>query len=240
MSTLRELNRLRPLYTVPGDDLIGEVLVPAMVSCGSVRCMAGFFHSSAFRHLAPGLAAFVNETDGAFQLLISPVLDDEDRAALRSATAEPAEVLARTARTILDGAGLSPSVLEQHTLDCLAYLLVTGRLFIRFVLMPDGGMFHPKVWLFKSDADVVAVHGSSNATTAGMLFNFEAVSIDRSWSGSEALDRVVVLEGVFERLWEGKEPSTLTIDLPAGLALATRLGRSAVPPLSTTSGERGT
>ena len=230
MSTLRELNRLRPLYTVPGDDLIGEVLVPAMVSCGSVRCMAGFFHSSAFRHLAPGLAAFVNETDGAFQLLISPVLDDEDRAALRSATAEPAEVLARTARTILDGAGLSPSVLEQHTLDCLAYLLVTGRLFIRFVLMPDGGMFHPKVWLFKSDADVVAVHGSSNATTAGMLFNFEAVSIDRSWSGSEALDRVVVLEGVFERLWEGKEPSTLTIDLPAGLALATRLGRSAVPP----------
>ena len=123
MSTLRELNRLRPLYTVPGDDLIGEVLVPAMVSCGSVRCMAGFFHSSAFRHLAPGLAAFVNGTDGAFQLLISPVLDDEDRAALRSATADPDEVLARAARTILDGAGLSPSALEQHTLDCLAYLL---------------------------------------------------------------------------------------------------------------------
>ena len=27
MSTLRELDRLRPLYMVPGDDLIGEVLV---------------------------------------------------------------------------------------------------------------------------------------------------------------------------------------------------------------------
>jgi superfamily II DNA or RNA helicase len=230
VSTLRGLNRLRPLYTVPGDDLIGEVLVPAMVSCSSVRCMAGFFHSSAFRHLAPGIAAFVNGTDGAFQLLISPVLDEEDRAALRSATADPSEVLARAARTILDGAGLSPSALEQHALDCLAYLLATGRLFIRFVLMPDGGMFHPKVWLFKSDGDVVAVHGSSNATTAGMLFNFEAVSIDRSWSGSEALDRVVALEGVFERLWEGKEPSTLTIDLPTGLALATRLGELAAPP----------
>lgn len=230
MNTLRELNRLRPLYTVPGDDLIGEVLVPAMASCGSVRCMAGFFHSSAFRHLAPGLAAFVNGTDGAFRLLISPVLGDEDRAALRSVTADPGEVLARAARTVLDDTGLSPSALEQHTLDCLAYLLAVGRLFIRFVLMPDGGMFHPKVWLFKADADVVAAHGSSNATTAGMLFNFEAVSIDRNWSGSEALDRVVALEGVFERLWQGHEPSTLTIDLPAGLALASRLGQSDVPP----------
>lgn len=230
MSTLRELNRLRPLYTVPGDDLIGDVLVPAMASCGSVRCMAGYFHSSALRHLAPGLAAFVNGTDGTCRLLISPALDDDDRAALRSATADPSGVIARAARTVLDDAGLSASALEQHTLDCLAYLLATGRLFIKFVLMPDGGMFHPKVWLFKSGADVLAVHGSSNATTAGLLFNFEAVSIDRSWSGSEALDRVVTLEGVFERLWQGEEPSTLTIDLPAGLTLADRLGRLNVPP----------
>ena len=230
MSTLGNLNRLRPLYTVPGDDLIGDVLVPAMASCESVRCMAGFFHSSAFRHLAPGLAAFVNGTDGEFRLLISPVLDNEDRSALRSATAQPDEILARAARTILDGAGLSPSALERHTLDCLAYLLAIGRLVIRFVLMPDGGIFHPKVWLFKAETDVVAAHGSSNATTAGMLFNFEAVSIDRNWSGSEALERVVALEGVFERLWQGEEPSTLTIDLPAGLAIASELGRSDTPP----------
>jgi superfamily II DNA or RNA helicase len=230
VKALRELDRLRALYTVPGDDLIGEVLIPAMESCESVRCMAGFFHSSAFRHLAPGLAAFVNGTEGVFRFLISPSLDDEDRAALRSATADPDEVLVRAARTILDEAGLSPSALEQHTLDCLAYLLAARRLSIRFVLMADGGMFHPKVWLFRSDADVVAAHGSSNATTAGLLFNFEAVSIDRSWTGSEALDRVVALEDVFERLWQGKEPSTLTIDLPTGLALATRLGRSDPPP----------
>jgi superfamily II DNA or RNA helicase len=230
LSALRDLDRLRPLYTVPGDDLIGEVLVPAMASCSSVRCMAGFFHSSAFRHLAPGLAAFVNGTAGAFRLLISPALDDADRAALRSASTDPDEVLARAALTILKEAGLSASALEQHTLDCLGYLLAAGRLFIRFVLMPDGGMFHPKVWLFKSDADVVAAHGSSNATTAGLLFNFEAVSIDRSWSGPEALERVVALEGVFERLWQGHEPSTLTIDLPTGLDLATPLGLSDRPP----------
>jgi superfamily II DNA or RNA helicase len=229
VSTLREL-RLRALYTVPGDDLIGEVLVPAMASCGSVQCMAGFFHSSAFRHLAPGLAAFVNGTSGVFRLLISPVLGDEDRAALQSAMADPGEVLARAARTILDSTGLPSSALERHTLDCLAYLLAVGRLSIRFVLMPDGGMFHPKVWLFKAGSDVVAAHGSSNATTAGMLFNFEAVSIDRSWSGSEATERVVALEGVFERLWQGQEPGTLTIEIPAGVALASRLGRSDAPP----------
>lgn len=230
MSKLRAMDRLRPLYMVPGDDLIGEVLVPAMASSTSIRCMAGFFQSSAFRHLTPGLAAFINETSGSLQLLISPVLDDEDKAALRSATANPGEVLRRAARTLLNDAGLSASALEQHTLECLSYLLAAERLLIRFVLMPDGGMFHPKVWLFRTDTDVVAAHGSSNATTAGMLFNFETVSIDRSWSGPEARDRIAALENMFVQLWEGHEPSTLTIDLPAGLPLATRLGSSSAPP----------
>ena len=230
MSKLRELSGLRPLYMVPGDDLIGDVLIPAMASASSVRCMAGYFQSSAIRHLAPGLAEFVNGTNGTVQLLISPALDDEDRAALRSATVDPAGVLARAAKTILDGIVLSRSALEQHTVECLAYLLASDRLSIKFVLMPDGVMFHPKVWLFRADSDVLAVHGSSNATAAGLLFNFEAVSIDKSWTGSESLDRIVALEEVFESLWRGEQPSTLTIDLPAGLSLRTGLGDSISPP----------
>ena len=67
---------LQPLYTVPGDDLIGDVLIPAMSAASSLQCMAGFFSSAAFRHVAPGIAAFVNETSGRFQLLISPALDE--------------------------------------------------------------------------------------------------------------------------------------------------------------------
>ncbi len=219
---LRGVAPLQPLYTVPGDDLIGEVLIPAMSAATSLRCMAGFFNSAAFRHVAPGIAAFVNETEGTLRLLISPALDEADREAVRTAVTRREDVLRRAAETLLEGARLSGSALEQHTLDCLSYLLAAGRLEIRFVLMADGGMFHPKVWIFHDGRDLLVAHGSSNVTVAGLLFNFEAVSVERSWTGEDAMTRTVRFRDLFERLWSGDDPDTLTLDLSAGLDLARR------------------
>jgi superfamily II DNA or RNA helicase len=220
--SLREIAPLQPLYTVPGDDLIGEVLIPAMSAASSLRCMAGFFSSAAFRHVAPGIATFINATEGTFRLLISPALDDSDRDAVRTALVHPDEALRRAAEALLEGARLSESALEQHTLDCLSYLLAAGRLEIRFVLMADGGMFHPKVWIFDDGRDLLVAHGSSNVTAAGLLFNFEAVSVERSWAGEEAMTRAVRFRELFERLWSGHDPDTLTLDLSAGLDLVRR------------------
>jgi len=225
-ASLRDLGGRPSIYTVPGDDLVKEILIPAMSSCDTLRCMAGYFHSSALRHLAPGLAAFVNGTRGTFRLLISPVLDDADRETLRSARTDPERILREAYERVFTAAQLDPSAIEQHTLDCLGYLLASNRLAVRFVLMPDGGMFHPKVWIFKRDTDLVVVHGSSNVTTAGLLFNFEAVSVERSWASDEAHERSVRLAEVFERLWVGEEERTLTLDLSDGIALASRLPAS--------------
>jgi superfamily II DNA or RNA helicase len=218
--TLRSLGDLKPLYTVPGDDLVGEVLIPSMAASSSVRCMAGFFSSAAFRHIAFGLAAFINDSAGSFRLLISPILSEDDRNALRDAIERPEAVLARAAVFLFEQARISPSALEQHALGCLSYLLATGRLEIRFVLMAEGGMFHPKVWIFRAGDDVLVAHGSSNPTVAGLLFNFEAVSVDRTWTTTEAATRAVRFAELFETLWAGKDPDTLTIELPQGLVLA--------------------
>jgi superfamily II DNA or RNA helicase len=228
VSNLRELEHLEPLYAVPGDDLIGEVLIPAMRASASVRCMAGFFSSSAFRHIAPGVAAFVNSGSGDLRLLISPALETDDRDALRAAVERREEILQHAARMILERGRLSESALEQHTLSCLSYLLAAGRLRIRFVLMAEGGMFHPKVWLFRAESDVLAAHGSSNVTAAGLLFNFETVSIERSWMSAESRQRIARLEAMFSHLWDGLDPDTLTIDLPQGLELSARVPTS--PP----------
>jgi len=225
---LRDLKALKPLYTVPADDLVGEVLIPAMAASVSLQCMAGFFSSAAFRHVAPGIASFINETTGPFRLLISPWLDDDDREALRVAVERPEDILERVARTLLEEAKLSRSALEQHTLECLSYLLAAGRLVIRFVLMRTGALFHPKVWIFQDNTDLVVAHGSSNMTAAGLLFNFEAVSVERSWYGDEAMLRALRFSQLFEELWEGRSPDTLTVELPAGLTLAK--GTPSVPP----------
>ncbi len=217
---LRNLAPTKPLYTVPADDLIGDVLIPAMSAVSSLRCMAGFFGSAAFRYVAPGIAAFVNKTSGLFQLLISPMLDEADREAIRTAITRREDVLRKAAESILERAKLSESAVEQHTLECLSYLLAAGRLEIRFVLMADGGMFHPKVWIFHDGHDLLVAHGSSNVTAAGLLFNFEAVSVEQSWKGEEAMTRSVQFRDLFDRLWSGHDPDTLTLDVSAGLALA--------------------
>lgn len=226
--TLRDIAPMQPLYTVPGDDLVGELLIPAMAAASSVRCMAGFFSSAAFRYIAPGIAAFVNETTGVFQLLISPTIDDADREAIRLALADRKDILRRAAERLLEETRLSESALEHHALDCLSYLLARGRLDIRFVLMAEGAMFHPKVWIFHDGRDLLVAHGSSNVTAAGLLFNFEAVTVERSWTGEDAMTRTIRFRDLFESLWLGKDPDTLTLDVSAGLKLARPA--PAIPP----------
>jgi len=77
-------------------------------------------------------------------------------------------------------------------------------------------MFHPKVWIF-SDADATLVaHGSSNPTELGLIYNFETVSIERSWAERA---KVEVFAELFRGVWEGTDPTTLTIKMPEGLRL---------------------
>ena len=77
--------------------------------------------------------------------------------------------------------------------------------------------------VFHDGRDFLVAHGSSNITPAGLLSNFEAVSVERSWAGEEAMTRTVRFRDLFERLWSGSEPDTLTLDLSAGLDLARRV-----------------
>lgn len=216
---------MRPMYSLPEDDLAGEVIIPAMARSSAVRCMAGFFNSAAFRHIAPGLAAFINDQAGSFRLLTSPVLSAEDQRALREATETPQQVLARAATNLFESARLSSSALEHHTVDCLAYLLAAGRLEFRVALMRAGGMFHPKVWLFEAGADLMAAHGSSNPTSSGLSLNYEIVAVERGWSTEESASRTQALARLFNTLWAGEADSVVTLDVTPALSFLVTPGQ---------------
>src|SRR5262245_47017531 len=100
---------LRLVYVVPKDDVAGGLLIPAMCAAGSVRCMAGFFSSSSFTQLAPGLAAFVNRSKGTLRFLLSPRIEEGDRKAIEAATADPQAVLAEAAQRLFKDGQLSDS-----------------------------------------------------------------------------------------------------------------------------------
>lgn len=203
VGALSALEDLRPLYFLPEDPLAEEVLIPGFSVADSVDCMVGFFSSEVLRSLAPGLATYINLSSDSFRLVISPLIRKPDHAAITQAEIEQT----------LEELVVTQDLLEQHTLKCLTYLLRTGRIEIKIALMSDG-LFHPKVWLFQNGSDVIAAHGSSNVTYAGIKKNVEQIAVSKAWEDPNQRYIVEKLAYRFKRLWENKEDSCVVIPLP--------------------------
>lgn len=223
---LQSLPGIRPLYFLPNDPLAEEVLIPGFQTATSVDCMVGFFSSEVLASLAPGLATYINAAQNSFRLIVSPLLRAEDQAAIEEGVISTEDM----AREILEELIITENLLQQHTLKCLSWLLRTGRMEMKIALMKDA-LFHPKVWLFHSGKDVMAAHGSSNVTYAGIRKNIEQIAISKSWEDPNQRYITEKLCDHFGQLWENKDDSCVVITMPQ--AIRDRLlqtYRSEAPP----------
>lgn len=223
---LRTLGEARPLYMLPGDPLAEEVLIPGFQAASAVDCMVGFFSSEVLASLAPGLATYIASSENSIRLIISPHLRAEDQAAIKDGLSSAEEVAGR----ILEDLPVTEDLLQRHTLKCLSWLLRKHRIEIKVALMKDA-LFHPKVWLFENSGDVVATHGSSNVTYAGIRKNIEQIAISRSWDDSNQCYITDKLCNEFNRLWGNKNDDCIVIGMPE--AVRQRLLReysSELPP----------
>ena len=216
------LTDVAPIYEIPDDDLIGEVLVPAMSHADEVWVGSGYFSSHCLAQVAPGLADFIERSQAPLKLLISPEISPEDRAAIKKGVTTEQDLVDRLAEDIFEGGTLSESALIEHTRECFAYLIAVQRLELRFVLM-EGGIYHKKQWLIREGDAWMAVHGSGNATSRGLLVNGEQMTVDRAWcDGAAAEQRVAKLVAQWRRQWEDEHPRSLTLSASAGLQFAGR------------------
>ena len=226
---LRAVSNSRPLYMLPDDPVTEEVLIPCFQTAAQVDCMVGFFSSEVLASLAPGLATFVNGSQESFRLIISPLLRAEDKAAIEKGVITPENI----ASAALEDIVVTEDLIQKHTLKCLSWLLRSGRVKIKIALMKDA-LFHPKVWLFRGSDDVIAAHGSSNLTYAGVVKNIEQISISKSW---EDRNQHYITEKFcehFERLWKNKDDNCIVVAMPR--AIRDRLlqtYRSNIPPTET-------
>jgi len=209
LTTLRSVKDIRPLYFLPQDSLAEEVLIPGFRAAVKVDCMVGFFSSEVLAALAPGLATYISRSQDRFRLIISPLLRPEDLAAIEDGVRSAESV----AHEILDTIVVTEDLLQQHTLKCLSHLLRSGRMEIKVALMKDA-LFHPKVWLFQTGEDVMAVHGSSNVTYAGIKKNVEQIAVSKSWEDPNQRYTTEKLDYQFRRLWDNKEDICIVITLP--------------------------
>ena len=211
-SALDSMSQARPLYMLPNDPLVEEVLIPSFRSASSVNCMVGFFSSSILAELAPGLATFVNSSEGTFRLIVCPILSEEDQRAIEDGFAEPSDL----AQKVLEDLLVTEDRIQEHTLDCLTWLLRAGRIEIKVALMRDA-LFHPKVWLFRDQHEVVAVHGSSNLTFSGIRKNVEQITVSKSWEDSNQRYITQKLTDQFSTLWEDSDDNCIVVDVPSAI-----------------------
>ena len=229
MNFTAQFAQVRPAYAIPDHNLVGEVLVPAMRLSEEVRIEAGFFSSRCLAQVAPGLAAFINGTDGILQLLVSPEINDEDRNAIRRGIRDRQTVLNDTMACLFENARLSESAVEKHVVETLAYLVASERLQMRVVFM-EHGMYHKKLWLFRSRDQWLAVHGSGNATERGLLVNGEQMSVDRAWmDGEQPKKRVSLFLSQWDKTWTNQSKTSMTVEVGAALEILRGYAK-VVPP----------
>jgi hypothetical protein len=198
-----------PLYILPRDDVIEEVLIPALSAASAVDCMMGFFTSDSLAEIAPGLATFIAGGEHPLRLLISPYLTLNDRAAIESGVRVEEQVTAERFFEALPTA----SALTRHTLACLTWLIRKERVVIKIGIMRDA-VFHPKVWLIRNGNARIALHGSSSMTHRDIRRNKEQLALARSWMDHTQQQTVDRLQREFDTMWHGADADCLTVDLP--------------------------
>ncbi len=210
---LRALSGVRPLYLLPDDPFVEEVLIPGFAASSSVDTMVGYFSSHALVSLASGLATFINDTDGRFRLIISPVLSQSDRKAIEEAITTPEAV----AQGYLEDLVMTENLIARHTLRCMSWLIRTGRIELKVALMKEA-LFHPKVWLFSGiDGELLSAHGSSNLTNAGLHKNIEQVAVSTSWGSPEQRYTAEKLQEQFSMLWADKDTNCIVVNIPQAI-----------------------
>ena len=207
--TLKSMGDVRPLYMLPAEPLAEEVLIPGFRAAEKVDCMVGFFSSEVLASLAPGLATYISASDNSFRLIVSPFLRADDRKAIEEGLYSVDE----TAGRILEELTVTEDLLQRHTLKCLSWLLKEHRIEIRIALMYDA-LFHPKIWLFGNGCEIVAAHGSSNLTFAGIHKNIEQVAISKSWESSNQRYITDKLRNEFDQVWDNKADNCIVITMP--------------------------
>jgi superfamily II DNA or RNA helicase len=212
------------VFILPRNDFLAA-LVPSIAASSTFDCMMGYFASSSLAQIAPGLATFLRSGSGTLRLIVSPVITQEDQAAL--ARGLSGEDLAL--RAFADGLPDADDLTKQ-TLDCLAWLVREGRLDMRFAFLRNG-IFHPKVWLMNVSGHRVAFHGSSNMTGRGLSRNREQIAISRAWMDSVQEDAERRVREEFNLLWDDDDDEVTIVKLPKAVEqrLLSEFGKGSPP-----------
>lgn len=190
---------LRPgLYRLPDEPVGPRVLVPGFRSATSVRGAFGWFTAGWIARLAPGLAEYLSRPDTTpIDFTVAPTLFAAERASIEQAYSMSAEEAAQLVTDVFVDGRAQASALGGHALDCLSWMIATGRLRLRVAVPKAESNYHPKIWLFDDGTHQVLARGSGNATGHGVGSGVEHIDVDVTWidhSRARVADGIAMLD----------------------------------------------
>lgn len=190
-----------------------KFIVPLLENSVSYKRAVGFFSSSALLEISKGVSALI-KNGGRIQLIASPKLSEGDVNAIESGYKEREDVVREALMRELPDRS-SMNVDEKDRFNLLAYLIANDYMDVKIAIVDDGtvGIYHEKLAIVEDkNGDKVVFTGSMNESETGMVANYGAIDVFKSWSDPEG--RVPLKESAFNTIWEGNEVGISTYDFP--------------------------
>lgn len=207
-----------------------EFLIPALQLAKSYDRVAGYFTSTVFAPLAPGIGPFVRR-GGKIRLVTSHVLSAKDITALEKLDSNDLDFVSEIYeefKNALQGESDFESQLRANSVKAMCWLIKNGLLEIRIVVPEspetpfnvDFEKFHPKFGLLlDAEGNQLVFAGSVNETLLGWGGNVESLSIYKGWVPDLA-SYCIHYEGDFNNYWLGENLiGWKSIPLPKALEL---------------------
>lgn len=210
---LRNLE-IKSEYRTKLDNIPRDFIVPLLKEGITYKRAVGFFSSSALLEISRGVGSLALR-GGSIRLVASPKLSEEDVDAISAGYRDRKDILREAVLRELPKAE-SLGIYEKDRFNLLAYLIANDIMDIRIAFVDDEngiGIYHEKLAIVEDElGDRVVFTGSMNESRTGMLDNYGAIDVFKSWVDPEG--RVPLKEAAFDAIWNNSEIGITTYEFP--------------------------
>lgn len=185
------------------DNLVDNLLNPALKLATSYKRSVGFFSSSVFKLIINSLPSFI-QNQGKIQLIVSPSLSQDDISAIELGYEKKWEIVNRK---FIQEFTDEIRCFDDFSLNILAELIARGIMDIKVASVKnDIGIYHDKLGILTDkDGNQIVFYGSANSSINAYQNNYEKIRVVRGWEPGEG-DSVIDEIFEFDKLWKNKNP----------------------------------
>ena len=226
----------KTVYRTGDDDILNNFYLPALGEAKYYDRAVGYFASQLLVNAATGLSSLI-KSDGKMRLIIGHPLDADEYEAIKKGGNE-SWLLNLLQERLIEALSDQATNISEYRLNLLSWLVACGRLEIRFACRKKG-MYHEKIGIITDkEGNKIIFQGSANETVYAMdvSINSESISVYPSWTDAYGAYGKFY-EDAFEKLWDGKQKDTITLELPSKAyeIIASKAAQRAAPDLNVES-----